>query len=232
MPSYYIPDLTPASTKVLFSSEEAHHALRVARHRSGDIVTITSGNGVLARAELVTNGREVWGHVQSSWQRERSHWAVAFALLQNKNDFWLVEKLTELGVSELFPFTCARSVRLPNANTVPKFTATALAAIKQCDNGWLPRLHPVTALEKTLANAKEAGFALLVASERERTTRLAQLHRPGLAACMIIGPEGGFDDREFALFTSLQVNTFKIADLVMRAETAAVASAAQWVGME
>ena len=89
-------------------------------------------------------------------QKSQPQIAVAFPLLKNKHDGMIVEKLTELGVKDFFPIITERTVRKLSANTVEKFHKVAIAAMKQCDNAFLPEIAPPEMQDKVSAK----GFAL------------------------------------------------------------------------
>jgi hypothetical protein len=73
-----------------------------------------------------------------------------FCSAENHHDELLVEKCTELGAQRFFPLDTRYSVRNPGKNTVSRFAKVALAAIKQCDNPWLPVVEQSAPLETAL----------------------------------------------------------------------------------
>jgi 16S rRNA (uracil1498-N3)-methyltransferase len=80
-----------------------------------------------------------------------------------------VEKCTELGVSALFPLITDLSVRKSSANTLSRFQKIAIAAIKQCDNPWIPEIFPPQDLNRALENIKTQGYNPILCSERNQS---------------------------------------------------------------
>ncbi len=232
MPSVYFPGLEKlgADAMVRLEGEEFHHLARVAKRRLNEALLLNSGQGTLARAvveklEPRTALLRITEIVRGSEQRHP--FAIAFALLKNRHDELLVEKCTELGVSAFFPLITEHSVRQAADNTVARFARISLAAIKQCDNPWLPEIQPPRKLDATLTAIRASGYTPILCSEREPDRWLHHLSgeeagRP----CFLIGAEGGWSDAEFRLMVGLTEIT--LGDLITRAETAGIVIAAQW----
>ncbi|MBP7205239.1 MAG: 16S rRNA (uracil(1498)-N(3))-methyltransferase [Candidatus Cloacimonetes bacterium] len=232
MPSAYFPGLETAQAGSLLrlEGEEFHHLARVAKRRLSEPLKLNSGEGTLAWANLESLERDAAILRVLSLERQpkpRHIFAIAFALLKNRHDELLVEKCVELGASALFPLITEHSVRQPAANTLARFARVSLAAIKQCDNPWLPRLHPLQGLASALSAIRAEGFTPILCSERQPKL---WLHHFGEAEvgdpCFLIGPEGGWSEAEFKQMEGLL--DISLGELVTRAETAAIAVASQW----
>ena len=231
MPSYYCPELSTDSKIVTLQGDEFHHLSRVRRTNIGDLIRLNSGKGYLAEARVVFIGKQSADLeiIQTiSPYSSLPHYAIAFALLKNHHDELAIEKCTELGAKDFFPFTSKYSVRNEGKHTIARFARIALAAIKQCDNPFLPQVHPVLPLETTVALIREMGYMPVLCSEVERITMLKDIHNT-VPPCFIIGPEGGFSEAELIALQDIQ--SIKLLPLICRAETAAIAVSAQYAGL-
>jgi len=234
MPCFYVPHLTNGVKNATIEGEEFHHLINVFRKRKGDEIQLTDGNGTLSEAiieQIDKKSLKIRVLSQTNFTRQDRHVAVAFSLLKNKNDNLIVEKLTELGVDEFFPFIAQRTVRQKGDNTEERFVKTAVSAIKQCDNPFLPTVNNVSELETLLDELKSQDYSIYIALERQTTTYLNELIKPPLPKkiALIVGPEGGFTDEEIVLFNNSDVMCFTICKNILRAETAAIAAAAQLI---
>ncbi len=231
MPSYYVPDLTVQTKQISIVGEEFHHLSRVARHRPGDEITLNTGKGIIARAKILAiDGCSANLRIISAqaYTDHRPKYCLAFSLLQNRHDEWIVEKATELGCSVFYPLVCQRTIRVPSANTKCRFEKVALAASKQCDRPYLPKVMDVNYLESSLARIGEDGHKPIVLSERRPDLWLEDIMpQMNEAICILIGAEGGFSNGEYALFERLQIPLISVSSLILRAETAAIAAASQ-----
>ncbi|MCB5252112.1 MAG: RsmE family RNA methyltransferase [Candidatus Cloacimonadaceae bacterium] len=228
MPSQYYPQLDQETQILSLDATEFHHLARVKRLAKDQKILINGGNGYLAKARLMKLEKHSAAlEIISTEFHEmlRPRFAIAFALLKNHHDELAVEKCTELGAQDFFPLITGRTVREEGKNTISRFEKIALAAIKQCDNPWLPKVHPVRNLETAITEIQGAGYTPVLCSEREEGLWLQDLDC-GDDLCFLIGPEGGFTQEEFALLKALP--GIRLSHLVTRAETAAIAISAQF----
>jgi 16S rRNA (uracil1498-N3)-methyltransferase len=151
---------------------------------------------------------------------------LLFAPIKRARLDWLVEKATELGVSALLPVWSART-QVERLN-LERLQAHAIEAAEQSERLSVPKVHVPEGLDKTLASWP-ADRQLILCDETgagepigDATARLA----PGPAA-LLIGPEGGFDQRELDAMSKLSfVSRVGLGPRVLRAETAALAGLA------
>ncbi len=228
MPSQYYPKLDQETKTITLEAEEFHHLSRVKRLTIDQEILVNGGNGYLAKAKVLSLGKHsATLEILSTEYHEilNPRFAIAFALLKNHHDELAVEKCTELGALDFFPLKTERSVREEGKNTISRFEKIALAAIKQCDNPWLPKVHPARDLKAAITEIQGAGYTPVLCSEREESCWLQDLEF-GQDLCFIIGPEGGFSEGEFILLKDLP--GIRLSHLITRAETAAVAISAQF----
>ncbi|NLM90611.1 MAG: RNA methyltransferase, partial [Candidatus Cloacimonetes bacterium] len=130
-------------------------------------------------------------------------------------------------VTAFYPMLTDYSVRTPSQNTITRFNLIALAAIKQCDNPWMPKINEPLPLEETVNKIFSEGWIPVLCSERKPDKRITYLPKI-IKPCFLIGPEGGFSEDEFTYFSEQNILSISICHLITRAETAAIAVAAQY----
>ena len=233
MPSFY-SKFNENDIEHEITEPESHHITRVFRHKIGDLISLINGKGLLANGQIL----EIY---KKSIKVRLSDFtftppiigkiSCAFSLLKNKHDLLIVEKLTELGVNDLFPLISTNSVKLSKENTLEKMILTSIAAAKQCNNPWLPEINPVLYLAQGLDFIKRKNYIPLVASEVEREKKLSFILQNSKFIdkniCIIIGPEGGFTKEEFALFNENNIEQFSLGKNILKAETAAICAISQ-----
>jgi len=235
MPCFFTPHLKSNEKKITISGEEFHHITHVFRRKPGDEILLTNGAGLLATSRIsAIEKKTLEVDILETIPQQKSHpgVAVAFPLLKNKHDLLIVEKLTELGVKEFFPLITARTVRQPSSNTIDKFKKTAISAIKQCDNAFLPEINQCSELKEIVMLLKQKNYTAAVALEFGEHKPLSKIldakHDP---LCLIIGPEGGFTKEETEFMQQNDVISFTLGNHVLRAETAAISAASQVLGI-
>ena len=217
----------------------ARHAM-VRRVQPGDHLTLFDGNGSDWDATvLAVTRRDVQVRVGSATAVHRElPTAVALAVVMPANERMdvLVEKATELGVSQIQPLHSERSVlRLSGERALRKqahWQAVAQAACEQCGRAVVPQVAAVMALNDWLAgfNARPHSGARWLLSLGIGAQVPMNLPRPQPALCTLSGPEGGFTaDEEAAALAAGFVPT-DLGPRVLRAETAPLAVLA-WLGL-
>lgn len=230
MPSVYHPQL---KEDFCISGPEYHHLSRVLRVKIDDEILLNDGKGSLAKAIVKDIDKKCLRFEllePTVYQEPTSPFAIAFSLLKNKHDELIVEKCTELGCLEFYPFISSYSVR--KTGDISRFERIALSAIKQCNNPWLPHVNPVYTLREAIRQSKEQGYTPVFCSENRPESWLSDLKLPANAKpCFFIGPEGGFSEEELLYLEQEELAQISISKLILRAETAAIAIAAQYASL-
>lgn len=222
---FYTPDPLPAGEYVL-TGPEAHHLATVRRFAAGDRVTLFNGDGNEYPAEVIALSKKAAIlHVFAPVALDRElpfPLVVASALPKGDRGDFLVEKLTELGVTRFVPLITARSVVVPRENTREKLERVVIEANKQCGRNRLMAVDP--------PQTWDAFF-----SRTDLPPSRIVLHTgPGLPAItgargvvVAVGPEGGFTAQELETALGVGWVAASLGPRVMRVETAAVAAAAR-----
>jgi 16S rRNA (uracil1498-N3)-methyltransferase len=193
---------------------EHHHLARVLRLPAGTDLTMSDGHGRWRPGRLTAEPPlTIAGEVKTD-PRPDPAITVAFALVKGERPELVVQKLTELGVDRMVPFTAARSVvrweAAKAARQTERLTQIARQAAMQCRRTWLPSVAPV------------ADFAAVAALDGACLADLdgvpPSLDRP----VVLVGPEGGWAEEE----RSVGIPRVRLGGHVLRAETAAITAGA------
>ncbi|MDP8221243.1 MAG: RsmE family RNA methyltransferase [Candidatus Stygibacter frigidus] len=236
MPCYYLPDITNLQNRqYIIEGEEYHHICQVLRKRDGDHILVTSGTGIIADCRIVKIEKrylliEIENH--TTYERSEPQMALAFALLKNKHDSMIIEKTTELGCSIFYPMETERTIRRNSSNQQNKFHKIAIAAMKQCDNAWLPEIKECRDIRKIPDLLRKDSFIPVVALETENKRSFSEIKSqfPNESLGIIIGPEGGFSQQEIEFLKKSDVISFSLGNHILRAETAAITAISQLSG--
>lgn len=142
---------------------------------------------------------------------------------------WLIEKVTELGVDRVVLAEFEHSAVHSGPQHVERLRRTAIAACKQSRRACLPAIEAGLPLAEALATV---GGALAIAHLDAEAIWLAEWLRLPVArvptVATVIGPEGGLSIGEVAQLRAAGGQMVRLAEHVLRIETAAVAVAANW----
>ena len=233
MPCFYAPSMKISDDIIIISGTEHHHICHVFRRKEGDEIILSNGKGLLAEGIVYkANKKELTVIINriTIMKQSKPRIAIAFPLLKNKHDNMIIEKLTELGVKDFFPITTERTVRKPSANTVEKFQKVTIAAMKQCDNAFLPQIHEVRSISELLEKMEDYVPVTALEIGKHQTLNEIVANSDKKSICIIIGPEGGFDKEEIEYLQNKQVANFTLGNHILRAETAAIAAVSQLIG--
>jgi 16S rRNA (uracil1498-N3)-methyltransferase len=199
------------------SSSDRHHLERVLRVRAGDEITVSDGAGHW-RAARLGNPIDPVGATQMV-RAPGPRLTIAFALVKGTRPELVVQKLTELGIDRIVPFVAERSVVRWVADRDTKHLGRLRRVAREASMQSRRTILPEVADVSTFTDV--VGLPGVAAADRAGEP--PDLGHPVLA----IGPEGGWSPDERAQFTRL----VRLGDLVLRAETAAIAGGALLAGL-
>lgn len=217
-----------AEGPVAIDGAEAHHMAQVCRVRAGDGVCLFNGDGRQYPAVVVAaSKRSVELDVQRAEQPARElAFALEAAVPLPKGDRaqFLVEKLTELGVTRLVPLRTARSVVHPGESKHDKMERWVIEASKQCGRNVLMTIAPLT--DWAAYAAQSTSQRRLIAHPAAAANSLGCFASTPTATTFAVGPEGGFTADELALAEQHGWLPVGLGPRILRVETAALALAA------
>lgn len=224
-------DVLQGGTLVL-RGEEAHHLVRVRRHRQGEVVEVVDGAGNWYRVRIEAVERDQVRAQILDRQQDRGESPVrltlAAALVRGQRFDFLVEKATELGVAVLVPLLTERGVVRPGSEHKPaRWEHLARAALKQCGRSRLPLIAAPAALGAVVRAGVEEGQQVLLAMPAEGDDLRRCLEgRPAERLVLAVGPEGGFSPGEAEEARRQGARIFSWGKRVLRSETAGMVLAA------
>lgn len=154
-------------------------------------------------------------------------WLLAAPIKKGRIDL-VAEKACELGVARYQPLITRRTV-IERLN-LDRLHAHMVEAAEQCGRTTLPKLDEPIKLPALLKSWPESR-TLFFADEGGGMPFLEAANAHVGPAAILIGPEGGFDEEERAAIRALpQAVPISLGPRILRAETAAIAALAIWMG--
>jgi 16S rRNA (uracil1498-N3)-methyltransferase len=233
MPRFYCPPPLPQDGTFDLPPDAAHHASRVLRLREGTPVQVFDGignerHGVIAE----TGGKRVTVTGITAVEADREsplRTLLAQALSSSEKMDWVVQKATELGVTEIQPIDTERSVARLSAERAAKrlehWQQVAISACEQCGRNTLPLIQPPLDIMAWLQQVKSASGTKLILLPQGATSLHAQA-KPQGSVTLLIGAEGGFTQAESDSALLCGFTPTRLGARVLRTETAAVAGLA------
>jgi 16S rRNA (uracil1498-N3)-methyltransferase len=216
---------------VLLEGEEAQHLLKSRRMRAGERFALQDPRGERYWAEVVQPERH--------GARVKVHGPVPIpplpdvpvrlwlANVKDKAAEMVLQKATELGVSELHIFTGNHSPipheELAIPRTQERWARIALEACKQCDRQFPPSIRTWGSLNELLLVYPHPARGWLLDRLGEPPYRAAS---KSAGVTVLVGPEGGLTLPEIQAALQAGFARVSLGGLTLRAETAAIAACA------
>jgi 16S rRNA (uracil1498-N3)-methyltransferase len=208
-------------------SDAATHHLRVRRTAVGDDMALYDGAGQVAEGRLTSltthRAQVAIASVRHVPRPPAVHLLAPVA--DRDRMLWLAEKATELGLTSWQAVRWRRSRSVSPRGEGPAFAtkvhARMGAAVEQSGNPWLPAILPDAEPATAAAECNGEGSRYLL-------TAAAPVMLPPMSAPVTIalGPEGGFEDDEAALFQRSGFIPASVGAHTLRFETAGMAALA------
>jgi 16S rRNA (uracil1498-N3)-methyltransferase len=218
-----------AAAAIALDRAQANYLLNVLRLKAGDPVLVFNGRDGEWRAAVTPAGRR--GVMLTVVERCRPQPApgdlhLLFAPLKHARLDYMVQKAVEMGAGRLAP-VLTEFTQVSRVN-IERMQANVIEAAEQCGVLSLPAVDPPRKLSDALAAwdpARRLIFCDEAAPVASPADALKNLKRA--PAALLIGPEGGFSERERAdLLARPYVTALSLGPRILRADTAAVAALA------
>lgn len=214
MECIYIPELTEEHDIIDIPQQEEQH-VKALRLSSGDQILAVNGKGLETICEIRFKEKHAYLNIFGKTEALPSKYiTLAFGMILDKERMeYLVEKCTEIGVSEFQPLITKHTQR-KNFKT-ERFEKKAIAAMKQSRRAILPKINEPMKLEDFMKNQK----GTIITTDYAGNT---DYNVPEKKVIILIGPEGGFSPEEIERIKHKAKYNWRISDNRLRTETAAV----------
>lgn len=221
---FFVPEVRNGSAEL--SGDDAKHLTRVLRVEPGQTYQISDNHSLyLAEVEEAHKARVKFRILERQpAQPPQCEITLCAALIKFDHFEWMIEKVTELGVSRIMPVEAARSEKgLERAalKRVERWRKIALEAAQQSRRPFLPIVDTPIRFEEALqTEAAERLFA-----DEDGGEALSKvLNGQSNSIALLIGPEGGWTSEERD--AAAEWKRVTLGSQVLRAETAAIAAIA------
>lgn len=223
IPRFYISGEFFEGAVVTASELQFHHAVHVLRKNIGDEVKVfneTQGEWSGTISNLKKRQICCVKLIKQAPKIEREI-TVAFPMINPSRMSFLLEKITELGVTKIILLTSEYS-QARNFNS-ERLKSIVIGACEQCGRLNIPEISPPISLQKFLSqnSGNNEKIVLLDEVRDDKSKRLSDFI--GKKCVFLIGPEGGFSDAERELFSKYDfIEKISLGENILRTETAVI----------
>ena len=231
IPRVYSPQTMAIGDCIELEAGAARHLTSALRMSPGQVITLFNGQGGEYTAELieVKKGKAKVSITNFDRVSRESSLSIhlAIGISRGERMDWIMQKATELGVSEITPlFTERCEVKLSGDRLEKKvghWQQVAISACEQSQRNTVPLVNNPKKLEQWQASC-DASLKLVLHHRTE--SNLADTPRPSAEVALLIGPEGGLSEREIEQAIAFNFRPLALGPRVLRTETAPLAAIA------
>jgi 16S rRNA (uracil1498-N3)-methyltransferase len=221
---FHVPQVQVGS--VTLPPEPSHHARNVLRLKVGDTVELFDDTGDVGQGvieDLTSNLVIVRVETKARAQGAGIEVHIASAIPKASRADWMIEKLSELGVARFTPLATERSVVLPEGSGKrDRWLRLAEEAARQSGRAGVMKIDPLTRLDQVV----DSGAGIYCSTEQQSLPLAEAIGRLQLSPVrLLIGPEGGWTDKEIRLLQARDWSPASLGSNVLRVETAALVAA-------
>ena len=206
------------------------HATKVLRLKVGDQFALFNGDGYDYVAKVI----ELSKHKTSVEIIDRypvNHESplkitLAQGLAAGDKMDWIIQKAVELGIQSIQPLLTERSiVKLDRERADKKlehWRTVAISACEQTGRSIIPDILSPIHLVQWLSNQNQIANSLKLILTPAKAQNINHLEKPSSPVVFMVGPEGGFSEKEMNLALSSSFVPVNFGKRVLRTETASV----------
>jgi len=234
MPQFFIKKENIQENKILITNpSDINHISNVLRCRKKDKLIFSGEENFVYEAEILSIKPDlIETQITDKYFSDKTlkiNITLAQSIIKSQKQDFLIQKATELGIKTIIPFISKNTVvkfdsEKDKLSKIQRWQKIVYESAKQCKRGDLAEIKPVLTFEEII-NLKDFDLKI-VCSEKENAFSIKQFlseHKIGKDASilLVIGPEGGWDDKEINKFTEKDFASVTLGKLIYRAETAA-----------
>ncbi len=228
---YYSKELSVNKT-IILEGDEFHHLSNVMRSRVGDRVCVFNGNSNFYFGNVKNIAKkfaeiEITDCIASENEPEISL-SVYQALAKGDKLSLIMQKITEIGASELCLFESDFCDVKANTHKQERMESIAVSAAKQCGRASITKCSGIFSIKQVCEQIKDFD-AFYIAYENEDNltlvTDLLKNKEKYHKVAIMIGAEGGFSEKEIQMLKNAGAKIVSLGKRILRTETASIVCA-------
>lgn len=234
MNRFFLDSHLLSSDRVKFPEDIVHQIIHVLRMRTGEVVEVLDGQGSIyqVQIEIDLDQKDAFGKILEKMAvttEPKIRVTLCFGMSSRDKIEWILQKGTEVGVTQFSPFISSRSLVQSTdlrEKRILRWERIIREAAEQSHRGKLPSLLSPKDYEDCLEEISAQHDLSLIAWEAAETAqgRLRESIKKfvGSRIALFVGPEGGFSDDEIETAIKAGCQVVSLGERILRMETAAL----------
>lgn len=232
MYQFFVDSSQITGNEIRITGNDVNHIKNVLRMKTGDELSVSNGVdqreyrcGILSMEdhEIICELR----FVKEDGLELASHIYLFQGLPKADKMELIIQKAVELGIYEIVPVSTARAVvklePKKEQSKIARWQGISEAAAKQSKRRIIPKIASVVSFKEAVRQAGEMDIAFIpyeLAEDMNYTKSLVESIKPGQSVAIMIGPEGGFEEKEINLAKEAGIKPITLGRRILRTETA------------
>jgi len=224
---FYSEDINENNKQIFLRDQEHTHLVKSLRFDINEKVFVTDGKGNKYETKLVEKGRntsklEILN--KFTFNEKKSELSIAISPTKKSNRFeWFLEKVTEIGISSIYPVVCNYSEK--KSLNIDRSKKILISSMKQSLQTFLPKIHEPTDFNSFINTPLDNSLNLIATNKTDFNAKPYSEFAGRTNTLIMIGPEGGFSNDELIIAKNAKFTAVSLGDNRLRTETAGVACA-------
>ncbi len=228
---FYIEQIDPSQKEIELDEDTSYHIVQVLRMKASEKLRLTDGKGNLVDGHILDcHKKHCVIHVEGTLHTAQAtrKVCIGISLMKNTSRFeWFLEKATEIGIDEIIPLICQRTIR--EKFRFDRMKGICISAMLQSQQTRLPLLHEPLAYDSLFLQEELRTFAqkfIAHCSEKDKHSLASAVDKNQTSQIILIGPEGDFSDEEIDKAIKINFLPVSLGKTRLRTETAGIVAAA------
>lgn len=215
----------------IFDNETLHHLTRSLRVKPGQRLLFTDEQKITYECIIESISKDsLYANIEKEYLNDKFlnfNLFLAQSPLRSDAQDLVIEKATEIGVAGVYPIltdNCSVQKSVIEKK-IPRWQKIMVESSKQCERADVPECFELTDIEELIKSKKYERIIAFCERLTENNLKNYLANKPIKSdenILVIIGPEGGFSQREIELFTKYEIPKISLGKLILRAETAVI----------
>lgn len=219
---FFVSQLEERGGDLVVSDVDVIHQMKnVLRLQEGDSLVLLDGSGkeYFAKVKIILKSESIFSKEKIKSNTQDIHTTnLYFSIPKKDKAEWILQKCTELGVSNFFPVISDRTEKMNLKKE--RVEIIIKEAAEQSEKVFLPKFHETVKLSESLKMIQgQESFYLDLGAEQINLKDL----KDKMSLNIFVGPEGGWSEKDKEIFAQHNIKAYSLGDFVLRAETASIA---------
>lgn len=233
MEYYFIEDeyINLSDKTLLIKGEEYKHLSKILGKKLGDKITLTNGKGMIYKSEIIYIDKGLIKCSIISYYKDNNYGNIKLfllaSILKNPTRFeFMLEKAVELGVYSIIPTITDNTVvkhKFSNEKLL-RFNKISKVSALLSQRSYFPEVTDTRDFKNILSYTFNKKNKIIMYEFTDPKNEKEILIDKNQEVYLLIGPEGGFSEREVMLLKENNWEFHSLGDRKIRAETAAIIS--------